>query len=266
MHHCDQHVIKMILESAQMLCTAVVITGGTAPYAPVHRKHPCTLWVLESLSNWRWLKSLVEALNNEYRFRYKKDINHKSYDVVNTLIEPNIEDKGITKFALAMPDEFRDDDPVLAYRKYYAGAKYKFATWKNREIPNWYIKLRKEFGGDATAEVANLLNPEMMKQKRKESRERNKEESLIKQKKNNNRGKKNKISISENEEFDSINEKNKVKNISRNKTSNLEILSGVKTRKMADFEAKSKLAEEIQKKPQKRAIESILVKKKNIKR
>ncbi|OMJ77583.1 hypothetical protein SteCoe_22791 [Stentor coeruleus] len=169
MFHCDQHVIKMILESAQMLCTACVMTGGKAGYKPAHKNHPCTLWVMSSLSNWRWLKSLAIALNDEYKYRYKKEVDHKSINVINELDEPKIEDKGLLPFALAMPDEFRDPDPVLAYRKYYAGAKYRFATWRSRDIPQWYIDLRKEMGGNALKEIHSLLDPDNIKKKRQES-------------------------------------------------------------------------------------------------
>lgn len=171
MFHCDQHVVKMILESAQMLCTACILSGGKAGYRVVHQKHPCNLWILKSLSNWRWLRDLASALNDEFKFRYNRTVNHKSFDVISELEEPNIEDKGLTPFSLAMPEEFKDPDPVQAYRNYYAGAKYKFATWKNREIPEWYIELREAMGGDAESEVKALLTPGNSKEKRKESKE-----------------------------------------------------------------------------------------------
>ncbi|OMJ83743.1 hypothetical protein SteCoe_15285 [Stentor coeruleus] len=169
MYHCDQHVIKMILESAQILCTACWLSGGKAGYRAVLEKHQCNKWVLESLSNWRWLRSLAIALNDEYKFRFKKNTDHKSIEIINQLDEPNIQDKGLTPFAQAMPDEFKDPDAVVAYRNYYAGSKYRFATWKNREIPRWYIELRKDLGGDAFNEVEMLLDPENIKKKRKES-------------------------------------------------------------------------------------------------
>jgi hypothetical protein len=178
--HCDQHVIKMILESAQMLCTVCILSGGTAPYLAAHKKHPCTLWALSSLTNWRWLRSLAKCLNDEYKFRYKKQVNHKSMDVINQLKEPNIPDIGLTPFAQAMPDEFKDPDPVQAYRKYYAGAKFRFATWKYRDIPLWYITLRKKMGGDAVEEVKSLLNPDNIKKKRQDARKKTQEKKKAK--------------------------------------------------------------------------------------
>jgi hypothetical protein len=52
--------------------------------------------------------------------------------------KPNIVDKGFTEPAKAMPDEYKVDDAVESYRNYYCGAKSGFATWKGREIPEWY--------------------------------------------------------------------------------------------------------------------------------
>ena len=146
MYHCDKHIVKMILESAQMLCTALWLSGATAPYKQVHMKHPCTLWALESLSNWKWLRELTKELNEEFKFRYNKEINHKSYEVVKTLSEPNIVDKGLTKFAQAMPEQFKDpEDAIKAYRQYYVGAKHNFAVWTKRPIPPWYPLMREEY-------------------------------------------------------------------------------------------------------------------------
>ena len=52
---CDKHVVKMILESAQMLSTVAHTNGHIPRYRPTHSKHPCTLWAGESKSNWQWL-------------------------------------------------------------------------------------------------------------------------------------------------------------------------------------------------------------------
>ena len=69
-YHADQHVVKMILESAQMLCTVLNKNGIRAPYRSTHSNHPCTLWAGASLENWRWLRDLALALNQEYRYRF----------------------------------------------------------------------------------------------------------------------------------------------------------------------------------------------------
>ena len=137
-YHCDKHVVKMILESAQMLCTVNSKLGLNTPYKPVHPKHPCTLWAGTSLSNWKWLKELSYHLNNEYVRRYNKPY-HKSWKVIESLEIPNIEDIGLTRFAQAMPPMYKQEDSVNAYREYYRGEKREFATWKNTEIPSWWI-------------------------------------------------------------------------------------------------------------------------------
>ena len=92
----------------------------------------------ESLSNWRWLKWLVEALNEEYKFRYGHNKNHKSYEVVMSLPEPNIPDKGLTQFRLAMPDDCKSDFAIESYRKYYQKHKQHLASWTKRGKPGWY--------------------------------------------------------------------------------------------------------------------------------
>lgn len=132
-YHCDRHVIKMILESAQMLST--ILDG---PYKPTHRNHPCTQWVGESRSNAEWLWLLTDALNLEYRGRYQTKRDHASW----TAIEPIwrkfnlLPDIGLTPFAQAMPDEYKQDDPISAYRAYYH-TKQSFAHWRNG-TPDWW--------------------------------------------------------------------------------------------------------------------------------
>jgi hypothetical protein len=139
-YHNNKHVIKMILESAQMICTIHHLTNSTANnlYKPTHKNHPCTIWARKSLSNYRWLKDLIHHLNDEYRFRYKKNVNHKSFDLVQTLPEPNIQDIGLTDFALAMPDSMKLSDPVESYRNYYRQSKADIANWGIREKPFWW--------------------------------------------------------------------------------------------------------------------------------
>ncbi len=68
-YHCDQHVVKMILESVQMLCTALNKKGFVTPYKSTHVNHPCVLWVEESFDNFLWLKKLAIELNTEYRIQ-----------------------------------------------------------------------------------------------------------------------------------------------------------------------------------------------------
>lgn len=137
-YHSDRHVVKMILESAQMLSTVCRESGIHSGYKSTHINHPCTKWCSESLSNWFWLRNLLYALNKEWRFRYNHSFtNHKSFDVAMKLPYPDIPDIGITKHALAMPDKYKTDSVVESYRNYYIGDKQHLFSWKNRSKPEW---------------------------------------------------------------------------------------------------------------------------------
>ena len=138
-YHCDKHVIKMILEGVQLLCGVHWSTGGSAPYKLSHRNHPCSIWTRECIENYVWLCDLTMELCEEYTYRYGKK--HKSQTILEWCMIniPNIRSNGdVTPFALAMPDEYKVSCPVESYRNYYRGAKSGFATWKNREVPEWY--------------------------------------------------------------------------------------------------------------------------------
>ncbi|MBN2588094.1 MAG: hypothetical protein JXA64_10080 [Candidatus Fermentibacteraceae bacterium] len=140
-YHSDRHVVKMTLESAQMLCTVLHENGIAAPYRPTHKHHPCTLWTGRSLSNWLWLRDLALALNQEYMYRYGRDTDHSSGMVVSGLPLPPIEDIGLTEFAQAMPEEYRiEGDPVTAYRRFYIAEKSGFAAWTGRPVPRWFAE------------------------------------------------------------------------------------------------------------------------------
>ena len=137
-YHCDKHVIKMILESAQMLCTVCNQHDRQTPYLSAHPKHPCTLWAGNSLSNWLWLKELAKWLNNEYLWRYDK-APHKSWEVIEKLEVPPIEDIGLTQFPLCMPDKYKSDNVVQSYREFYRKEKARFATWSfPAKEPRWF--------------------------------------------------------------------------------------------------------------------------------
>lgn len=136
--HVDKHVVKMILESAQMLCAAKLLNGEEAPYKLTHKNHPCTKWVRESRANWLWLKHLMHALNEEYKYRFEHEKDHLSWTKLKDLEPPNIEDIGLTKFAQAMPEECKAEDAVEAYRSYYREHKNHIASWKKRNKPEWF--------------------------------------------------------------------------------------------------------------------------------
>ena len=140
-YHCDKHVVKMVLETAQLLCSAHHTTEVgklEIPYKLSHKNHPCSIWVRESISNYLYLCELGLELCKEYTFRYEK--RHKSQDVIEWCLDNKIKvtDKGFTQPPKAMPDEYKVTDVVESYRNYYKGAKSGFASWKKREIPDWY--------------------------------------------------------------------------------------------------------------------------------
>jgi hypothetical protein len=138
-YHVNKHVVKMVTEYAQLLSTAVRLSGIDAGYKVTHQNHPSAIWTRESLSNWLWLRDLSEALNIEYMYRYNHVDSHKAYITIRNLPFPNIEDKGITPFKLAMPDDVKVDDPIQSYRNYYNKYKQHIAQWSNRDIPEWFV-------------------------------------------------------------------------------------------------------------------------------
>lgn len=129
---CDKHVVKMILESAQMLCSAV---GGK--YKATHLNHPCTRWVRENRSNFRWLARHAFALCVEYSYRYSKV--HKSEEIIaDCFTRANTLPEGpLTSFPMAMPVELQSENVVESYRRYYH-TKSSFAKWTRREVPYWW--------------------------------------------------------------------------------------------------------------------------------
>lgn len=143
-YQVNKHVVKMILESAQLLCTTHHLFPLKAfPekfYKPTHKNHPSSIWVRESVSNYNWLCKHAIALCEEYTYRYDKV--HASQSVIEWCRDniPGIPDVGPTRLRLAMPDEFIDEDPVKAYRSYYTGDKKHTikCEWKRRNAPEWF--------------------------------------------------------------------------------------------------------------------------------
>ena len=138
-YHCDKHVVKMITEYNQLLCSAYYFTNHIPDniYKLTHKNHPCAMWARESLSNWLWLRDMTLALCKEYTYRYGKI--HKGETVCLSLPIPHIIDNGMTSFAQAMPEQYHYDNPVLAYRNYYLGEKRHLFNWKNRTVPEWVM-------------------------------------------------------------------------------------------------------------------------------
>ena len=136
--HCDVHVNKMILESAQLLSTAHHELGSTAPYKTTHKNHPSAVWARSGRYQYQWLYRLLEALSDEYTFRYGKV--HLTWERCSeALSEPptGIADIRFTNPPQCMPDECKDDDTEVAYRNYYTQKNLDWIklgrpmTWKN---------------------------------------------------------------------------------------------------------------------------------------
>lgn len=110
-------------------------------YNATHANHPSAVWARETTSNYSWLFKLFEASLNEYTARYGK--RHAAERIVEFLSAPptHIRSGGLTPFAQAMPEEYKHADAVQAYRRFYAGAKARFAKWRYTEIPTWYTHL-----------------------------------------------------------------------------------------------------------------------------
>ena len=154
--HCDKHVVKMVLEYAQLLSTAHRVLDGTDNVLPDPRKeellyrathvnHPCSKWVRESAENYAWTWELLRSLCDEYYFRYGQ---HKTTDqkhkversgLLNELSHApvNLDAIGRTPFVQCMPDQYKDDDTIQAYRNYYLGEKKHILKFKSRGAPEW---------------------------------------------------------------------------------------------------------------------------------
>ncbi len=150
--HCDKHVVKMILEMVQMLYTAWHLNSEELPndmpyckstmkrgYKKIHNhNHPMAKWVRESRWNYLFTVKLCSALCLEYMYRYD---NIHSCTIHLLWLSDNMPEftyKKKTTFPQCMPDIYKDDDPVTAYRNYYNGDKVRFAKWSKRDIPIWF--------------------------------------------------------------------------------------------------------------------------------
>lgn len=136
--HCDKHVVKMIVETAQLLSTAHWATGSKGPYRKTHINHPSAVWVRSSLANYRWLCQLGLELCYEYTRRYSR--RHKSQDSLEWLSdnEPELPDAPFSDPPQCMPDDVKCDDTVTAYRTYYRRYKAHMAQWRHSDEPAWW--------------------------------------------------------------------------------------------------------------------------------
>lgn len=158
----DKHVVKMILESAQLLCTAHRIHDGKETlgksatgrnvkrwllpdarehvlYSATHINHPSAVWCRQSVMNYNWLADHMFALLYEYTHRYNKE--HKVQGELSYMLQSppfNLKEYDMTKMPSAMADEYKiSDDPLVNYRNYYKGGKARMHKWTNRQPPEW---------------------------------------------------------------------------------------------------------------------------------
>ena len=137
-------VVKMILESCQILSTVLNEQGLDAPYRSFNPKHPSCLWAAESAANFMNLALHCEAMITEYGERFGKV--HKCAAVLNKIVSMFEVDRfpttKCTPLRLAMPDEFRSDNPVVSYRKFYASKPR--LRYPQDKIPAWLSEYRQE--------------------------------------------------------------------------------------------------------------------------
>jgi len=169
--HCDKHVVKMILEEAQMLCTAHRMLDGTMVigekyvegslparfrkvkhwvhpnpdldrilYKATHINHPCAIWSRVCRDNYLWGYELLESLCEEYTHRYgKKHATEGKLLKALSNAPHNIQyGLNMTEFPQAMPDDCKRPNAVEGYRQYYIEHKARFAKWTNRTTPHWW--------------------------------------------------------------------------------------------------------------------------------
>lgn len=147
-YHVDKHVGKMLLECAQMLYTTLRAIGhdisgapltlsGGVGYKSTHSQHPCTRWVQGSVQNYKWLCCLGVWLASEFKHRYNKVHNTQIHIIWLYRQKPELPDVPMTMFAMAMPDEYKTDNPIQSYRMYYMHEKRGLIKYTNRAYPPW---------------------------------------------------------------------------------------------------------------------------------
>ena len=146
----DKMLVKMVLETAQMLCNAHRVCDPDETwhdevglYKIAFKNHPCSVWARQSVGNYHWLCLHFHALCDEYRLRYQRvhacdKKFRKHFNNVLYVAPKNIAQYSRTPVAQAMPDEYKNDDPVKAYRDYVINEKH-YAEWNhNRNRPDWW--------------------------------------------------------------------------------------------------------------------------------
>ena len=152
--HCDKHVVKMILETAQMLSCAHHVNGTSVSsdklYGKTHVHHPSTVWVRSAPSHYKWAYDLFIALCDEYTLRYNKThlSDTKLRSVLSTYPEFTNDDQTFTPPPLAMPEKYwvsgqkvntKSSTVVKSYQQYYYYEKRYMAKYTNRTVPSFML-------------------------------------------------------------------------------------------------------------------------------
>lgn len=145
-YHVDKHVVKMTLETAQLLSNAHHMLDGAQVIKPIykltHKNHPSAIWVRSSKEHYNWLWKLLDCLCKEYTYRYTKVHKIEREGLLEILKDPpiNIPNKGwLSDPTPAMPDHYKTNTAIQSYRNYYMGDKKYFANWKHRPQPTWFV-------------------------------------------------------------------------------------------------------------------------------
>lgn len=153
---CDQHIVKMPLEEAQMLCTALwhhapEYAEKHSLYKPVHQKHPCTLWAMENQANYKFAFQLYEAMLDEYTHRYGKTHGASKHKAALFHGIKFLPDGWITEHPQCFSghDALKSDErwPIVAYRQFYVVDKSKFARYKKGRDKPWWMVMGEELWG-----------------------------------------------------------------------------------------------------------------------
>ena len=141
---CDKHVVKMVLETAQLLSTAHRVLDGDdvaeskGLYKATHKNHPSAVWVRSSCAAYAWTRQHFEALLLEYKLRYGRvhacdrlcrELNHEPQNIPQLYFDPPPQ---------CMPDQYKSGCAVTSYRAYYGGEKRSFAKWSRGNCPSWF--------------------------------------------------------------------------------------------------------------------------------
>lgn len=150
-YQTNAHTVKMIVESAQMLCNAFS-EEMAPPYKRTHYNHPCSKWCRKTKDNYLWLVAHAVALCDEYSYRYDKIEPHKSQKVItwciNNINNIKFKAEGATPFAQVVPEKYKSNNVVETYRNYYVAEKRHLLKYKKRSAPRWLLKKLLLIDGD----------------------------------------------------------------------------------------------------------------------